>query len=966
MTTTRMVALALVATTLAVRPWGGIAANEAAPARLIEVSSRAAGTAFEVLIEASAPAAYTTHQPDDRTVVVELYNVTADGTRLRLARGGPIDDIEIEGAETENRAGGLTTRVRLQLSRPLTYSVSSSRSTIRVGFDQDAVDATAAVVAAAPNRAAPVPAEAPRPTGGAPATRLQVIETLFDPSAVVVRLRANGILTPSRIHEAEDAPPRLVIDLPGVESAVPGATRVDVGPVRQIRVAPHSHAPLVTRVVFDLESPAPYRVEGLEHPSDELRVIFPLDAPIAAVAAPAVEAEPAGAPRSLAALASSPTGTLDSEPEGPAGQAEAAPPVAANTILLDPLAALRAPSPVSAAQDAAVTGLLAELVSATAPEPESAPATPIELQSASPTPTEAVESAARQPEPAAAAVVAAAAPPETVILAPPVDPLAVLTTPESVVAELPAATPSIESPPAVVRAIPESVAPGIAERTRPTARRTQLTIPATRPAASVSGVPTAAPAPPPVAIPRPGLRAARRFSSELPRTRYIHLGGVTNQPSAQVIQQTLGGGRQYTGSPVSMDFQNADLRSVLRTFAEISGLNIVIDPQVQGSVDVALVDVPWDQAFDIILRANQLGYDVDGTVVRIAPLSALADEEQQRRELAEQQALAGALVVLAKPLSYARAADLADLITQAVLSERGQVQIDVRTNTLIITDLQNSLTAAEELIDTLDRPEPQVEIEARIVQARQSYARELGVQWGISGRVAPDIGNTTPLTFPNRGNLTGRVGGSQGPFPVDGRALETETFGTAVDLGAPGRTSALGLTLGSVDGSLNLDIVLSAAEGEGQVEILSNPRITTQNNVQATIIQGDQIPIQTVSNNTVTVQFKDAALRLAVTPQITAADTVIMQIEIDNDFANFGEAVNGIPPIVTQRAITTVQVANGDTTVIGGIYESDRQRRNDRVPGLSKIPLLGWLFRRETDAENTDELLIFLTPYIVR
>ena len=298
-----------------------------------------------------------------------------------------------------------------------------------------------------------------------------------------------------------------MIDLPGVESAVPGATRVDVGPVRQIRVAPHSHAPLVTRVVFDLESPAPYRVEGLEHPSDELRVIFPLDAPIAAVAPPAVGDEPAGAPRSLAALASSPTGTLASVPEGPAGQAEAAPPVAANTILLDPLAALRAPSPVSAAQDAAVTGLLAELASATAPEPDSAPATPIELQSASPThaeselasptPTEAVESAERQPEPPAAAVVAVAAPPETVILAPPVDPLAALTTPESVVAELPAAPPSIESPRAVVGGIPESVAPGIAERTRPTARRTQLTIPATRPAASVSGVPTAAPPPPP-------------------------------------------------------------------------------------------------------------------------------------------------------------------------------------------------------------------------------------------------------------------------------------------------------------------------------------------------------------------------------------------------------------------------------------------------------------------------------------
>ena len=228
----------------------------------------------------------------------------------------------------------------------------------------------------------------------------------------------------------------------------------------------------------------------------------------------------------------------------------------------------------------------------------------------------------------------------------------------------------------------------------------------------------------------------RRFTEVVQTTRFIRRREVTNAPRAQVTQtRTLGGGRQYTGSPISMDFQNADLRSVLRTFAEISGLNVVIDPQVQGSVDVALVDVPWDQALDIILRANQLGYDVDGTVVRIAPLATLADEEQQRRELAEQQALAGELVVLTRTLSYARASDLSDLITQAVLSSRGQVQIDPRTNTVIITDLQDRLGAAQELIDTLDRLEPQVEIEARIVQASQDYLRELGVQWGITGRV---------------------------------------------------------------------------------------------------------------------------------------------------------------------------------------------------------------------------------------
>ncbi len=418
-----------------------------------------------------------------------------------------------------------------------------------------------------------------------------------------------------------------------------------------------------------------------------------------------------------------------------------------------------------------------------------------------------------------------------------------------------------------------------------------------------------------------------------------------------------------------MDFQNADLRSVLRTFAEISGLNIVIDPQVQGTVDVALTEVPWDQALDIILRANRLGYIVDGTVVRIAPLTALADEEGQRRKLAEEQALAGELVVLTRTLSYARAGNLQDLITRAVLSSRGQVHIDERTNTLIITDLQSRLSTAQELIDTLDRPEPQVEIEARIVQANQDAAKQLGVQWGILGRVSQELSNTLPLAFPNRGGVSGRLG-TQGPSEATGgpdtRALPTENSGTVVDLPAPAPNSAIGLTLGSINGSLNLDIILSAMEDQGQARILSNPRVTTQNNVQATIIQGDQIPIQTVANNTVTVQFKDAALRLAVTPQITAAGTVIMQVELENDFADFGRSVNGIPPIVTQRANTTVQVADGETTVIGGIFESVQSSSTARTPGLNRIPLLGWLFRNQQQSESTDELLIFLTPRIVR
>ena len=453
----------------------------------------------------------------------------------------------------------------------------------------------------------------------------------------------------------------------------------------------------------------------------------------------------------------------------------------------------------------------------------------------------------------------------------------------------------------------------------------------------------------------------------------VPLTSASASPLSNVIRaQPLGQAQvaqpppQYTGHAVSFDFQNADLRAVLRTFAEISNLNIVIDPEVDGRVDVALRDVPWDQAFALILQTNRLEYTLDGTIIRIAPSEVLRAEAEARRRLAEEEALAGELVVFTRTLNYARATDLAGLITESVLSSRGQVQFDDRTNTLIMTDLVDRLTSADELITTLDRAEPQVEIEARIVQVNTDYARALGIEWGINGRVSPDLGNTTPLSFPNRGGLTGRTGASQGPVGADARALPSENIGTAVNLGAVNPTSALGLALGSVTGAFNLDVVLSALETEGKGRILSTPRITTQNNVTATIIQGDQIPIQTVANNTVTVTFQDAALTLTVTPQITAADTVIMQIQLDNDVADFSRSVNGIPPIITQSATTTLQVGDGETTVIGGIFESIETERRSRTPGLSRIPLLGWLFKSDSTTESSDELLIFVTPHILR
>jgi type IV pilus assembly protein PilQ len=419
---------------------------------------------------------------------------------------------------------------------------------------------------------------------------------------------------------------------------------------------------------------------------------------------------------------------------------------------------------------------------------------------------------------------------------------------------------------------------------------------------------------------------------------------------------------RYTGNPVSLDFQGADLRAVLRTFSEISGLNLVIDPTIQGTVDVALRDVPWDQALDIILRANKLGYVVDGTIVRVAPLTVLADEEAQRRKLSDEQALAGELRVLTRSLSYAKAEDLRQLLTQTVLSQRGQIQFDARTNTLIINDLADRLERASELIATLDRPEPQVEIEARIVQTTRDFARNIGIQWGLGARASAPLGNTLPFSFPNQGNIGGRTGAEQSSSPRD----MTDSTATVVNMGVSPATSAIGLALGSVNGAVNVDVALSALERSGQGRILSTPRVSTQNNIEAEITQGVQIPIQTVANNTVTVTFRDAALTLRVTPQITATNTVIMRISVENASPDFSRAINGIPPIDTQRALTQVLVGDGDTTVIGGIYVSREQASQDRTPGLHRIPLLGWLFQRNEYSDDSRELLIFITPKIMR
>ena len=342
---------------------------------------------------------------------------------------------------------------------------------------------------------------------------------------------------------------------------------------------------------------------------------------------------------------------------------------------------------------------------------------------------------------------------------------------------------------------------------------------------------------------------------------------------------TIGGGNKtYTGEPISLSLKDADVRDVIRSFSQISNLNIITQPTVHGSLTVELEGVPWDQARNQILQINKLGMQLDGNILRIAPISDLREEAEEQERLQAAQALSVPLQTVIKHLSYSTASDVASILRTrgtkgaggSLMSERGTISIDARTNTLIIKELPRYMDTVIAVIDNLDTPEPQVMIEAKIVETTKKFDRSVGIAWGFNGVADAQHGNTTGLVFPN--NVTGNGG---------------------VNLLTGGQNGLLALTLGNVLNTFKINATLQAAESEGLVNVLSAPKIATLNNEQAEIQSGLQIPIQTVANNTVTVQFVNATLRLAVTPHVTAEGTVLMEIEVQKREPQLAFAITG-------------------------------------------------------------------------
>ncbi len=425
-------------------------------------------------------------------------------------------------------------------------------------------------------------------------------------------------------------------------------------------------------------------------------------------------------------------------------------------------------------------------------------------------------------------------------------------------------------------------------------------------------------------------------------------------PSFETV--TISGGeKKYYGEKYTFRFKDADVRDVVTFIAKLAHLNVIFDPGVEGKVTCELVDIPWDQALDLILKTNKLGYLIEGNVLRVAPLDVLAREEEQRRKMKES---AMPLSTVMRTLSYATAKDVEGVVKK-YLSPRGEIVVDERTNTLIIKDIPDRIQEIDQIISTLDAPIPQVSIQARIVETVANYTRNLGIQWGFMGYADPYHGNQTSLVFPNRIILDGGA--------VTGGGLTNPLNGYAVNLPAAAFNSALGLSLGNVTDSFALDIGLTAMEEEGWGKILSAPKVSTQDNHEAVIRQGRQIPVQTNINNTIMVRYVNAVLELKVTPHITADQTIIMKVNIKNDSADFSRVVMGIPTIITQSSTTVMMVKDGNTAVIGGMYRIEDNTNYKKTPFLNSIPLIGDLLFKSSSINRTNrELLIFITPKIIR
>ena len=460
------------------------------------------------------------------------------------------------------------------------------------------------------------------------------------------------------------------------------------------------------------------------------------------------------------------------------------------------------------------------------------------------------------------------------------------------------------------------------------------------------------------AVPMPEIPLSNANASMKPRqpsmTPAMLQAASLQAPAA--TQQSVGcNSGRYNGEPISVNLKEVDLRDFFRLIHDISGLNVVLDPLVKGSLTIVLDDVPWDQALSIVLKNNGLDCQLEGNVLRIATTSTIKKEADDRRLQVEAQSLAVELTTVNRYLSYAVASEVV-VTLKSFLSSRGSVIPDNRTNSLIISDIPNVIPNVDRLIKQLDTKTPEVEIEARVVAATRNFARDIGTQLGFGFKNGPTEVTGAGGGFSNLvGGLTGLVGAGTIPF--------------FSNLGAGANTSS-GIGVATSAGNYRLDFILTLGESRGLLKILSRPRVVTQNNISAVIRQGQSIPVVTAAQlgGPPTVSYVQAFLRLTVKPQITNEGTIFLNVDVENTTPDFSRVTSNQPNplLLTQQATTQVLVTDGGTVVIGGVIQTQNNIAITQVPLLGNIPVFGNLFKKRAVQTSTQELIFFITPKIVQ
>jgi type IV pilus assembly protein PilQ len=488
---------------------------------------------------------------------------------------------------------------------------------------------------------------------------------------------------------------------------------------------------------------------------------------------------------------------------------------------------------------------------------------------------------------------------------------------------------------------------------------------------------SATPTPLTITPPVRALEAAAKFSDKpaagllptpsasMPAPQQQGAVNMAAEQKQQMAQQSAASGPKYTGEPISVNLKDVDLKDFFRLIHEISGLNVVLDPNVKGTLTIVLDDVPWDQALDIVLKNNELSRQLEGNVLRIATLDTLKKEAEARRAQVEAEALAVEKVSVTRFLSYAHAKDVVPTVKN-FLSQRGDVIADERTNALIIQDIPSVIPPIDRVLQQLDRKTQEVEIEARVVAATRSFARDIGTQLGFGwGNRATAVGGASSVGTSPVGTF-----GLNPFYTVVGSTAPSATTLSQIPLfsNMPVTNPTSGISLINRSMNMQIDAILTMAESRGLLKILSRPRVVTQNNIQALVRQGVRVPIVTQAQlgGPPTVSYVDAFLRLTVTPQITSENTIFLNVDVENTTPDFGRTVQGNPTLITQQATTQVLVTDGGTVVIGGVIQTQNSVSIQQVPLLGNVPALGNLFKRRTVTTSNQELIFFITPRIIQ